>query len=259
MTVVFITGASSGIGYATALAFAKTGAHVAGTARRTERLLQLQQEINALPAGHGDFLPLTADVRDADSLQNAVAQTVEHFGQLNVVVANAGLGQRGAIVDSDWSDIETLLRTNIDGVLHTIRATVPELRRVSGGQIILISSIVYNMVSPYAASYGASKAFVSSIAASLRLELQADHIDVTDMLIGRTESEFSDKRLGQSGYGEKAGRIPRMTAEQVAQAIVDATKSKRKRIAVRWFDRVFMLANLFVPGFIGKRALRQYK
>ncbi|MEQ8672340.1 MAG: SDR family NAD(P)-dependent oxidoreductase [Aggregatilineales bacterium] len=259
MTVVFITGASSGIGYATALAFAKNGTHVAGTARRTERLLQLQNEINALPAGHGEFLPLTGDVRDADSMNRAISQTVERFGRVDVVVANAGLGQRGGIVDSEWADIETLLRTNMDGVLHTVRAAVPEMQKSGGGHIIFISSIVYNMVSPYAATYAASKAFVSSIAASLRLELSADHIDVTDMLIGRTESEFSDKRLGQAGYGEKAGRIPRMTAEQVAEAILKASHSKRKRVAIRWFDRIFMMANLLVPNVIGNRAMRQYK
>jgi len=259
MTVVFITGASSGIGYATALAYAKSGASVAGTARRTTRLQALEAEINALPAGHGEFLPLTGDVRDPSSMQKAIQETVDRFDGLDIVVANAGLGHRGSLIESQWDDLETLLRTNLDGVLHTVRASVPEMQQRGGGHIVFISSITYNMVSPYAAIYAASKAFVSSIANSLRLELEADDIYVTDMLVGRTQSEFSEKRLGASGYGEKATSIRRMSADEVAEAIVTATNQKQKRVALRWFDRLILLGNVLMPNIIGRRAMKQYR
>jgi NADP-dependent 3-hydroxy acid dehydrogenase YdfG len=164
--VVFITGASSGIGYAASLEFARRGYHVAGTARRTDKLEALQAEINKLPGmEHGDFLPLKADVRDQAELHAAVQQTVTHFGRLDVLVANAGVGHRGSLVESNWEDLEILLRTNIDGVLHSVRAAVPVMKE--GGQIVMVSSIVYNMTTPYTAVYAASKAFVSSIAKSL--------------------------------------------------------------------------------------------
>lgn len=259
--VVLITGASSGIGYATALAFARRGIHVVGTARRADRLQALGAEIAALPAPHGEFLPVAADVRDATSMKAAVFAALENFDRLDILIANAGVGQRGSITDSEWDDLAVLLRTNIDGVLHSIRAAVPALRESGGGHIVVVSSVTYAMVSPYAAVYAASKAFVSSMARSLRLELEADHIHVSEMVIGRTESEFAQKRLGASGYAEqaKASRIPRMSAEQVAAGIVDAVEQERKTVILRPFDRLLLLASRLAPGWVGRRAMKQYK
>jgi short-subunit dehydrogenase len=257
--VVLITGASSGIGKAVALAFASAGCHVAGVARRQERLQQLSQQIADLPTPHGDFLALAGDVTQAADMQQAVDATVAQFGKLDVVVANAGLGHRGAIADSDWDDIETLLRTNIDGVLHTIRAGVPALRANGGGHILTLSSVVYNMVSPYAATYGASKAFVSSMAASLRIELAPDNIHVTDFLVGRTETEFDEKRLGAGK--RSSGGIPTMQPEQVADAMVRVVlhQPNKQRVILRLFDRLLVMGNTLVPGIIGRLAKRQYK
>jgi NADP-dependent 3-hydroxy acid dehydrogenase YdfG len=258
--VVFITGASSGIGYATALAFARQGWNVIATARRPDRLLQLEQAVDALSTPHGALLPVAADVQNWDDVNDAVREGVVRFGRLDALVANAGIGQRGSVVDSQWSDIETLLRTNIDGVLHSVRAAVPEMRKVGKGHVVIISSVVYNMTTPYTAAYAASKAFVSSIASALRFELEADHIGVTDLLVGRTESEFNERRLGQAGYGAQAsGRLPRMRAEQVAAAVVRACDGKGGRYALRLFDRLIVLGNMLVPSLIGRMAMRQYK
>lgn len=257
--VAFITGASSGVGYATALEFVRQGVNVAVTARRADRLKQLEQAVHALPQPHGDILTLTADVRDRMAMQAAAGLAAKRFGRLDILVANAGVGQRGSLVDADWDDLETLLRTNMDGVLHSIRAAVPEMRQSGGGHIIIISSVVANMTAPYAALYSASKAFVSSVAHSLRLELADDHIWVTDMLLGRTDSEFQEKRLGKAGYAENASTLPRMTAEKVAKAIVKASRQRRKTVILRPFDRLIVWANALIPGFMGQRALRQYK
>lgn len=252
-----ITGASSGIGRAAALAFVQAGYHVAGTARRTERLNALRDDISALP-NTGDFLPVTGDVTEAASMQAAVDSTLERFGRLDVLVANAGIGQRGSLVDSEWDDLQTLLRTNMDGVLHSIRACVPAMRQnPNGGHIITISSVAANLVSPYAASYAASKAFVSSIASSLRLELEDDHITVTDFLVGRTQTGFNEKRLGKGARGSSS--IPTMPPEQVAQALVKAVAHPKNTVILRWFDRLIVLANKFFPGIMGRLARRQYK
>jgi len=256
--VIFITGASSGIGYATALEFAKTGAHVVGTARRIDRLTQLQAEINALPTGHGDFLPISADVQNADDVQNAMQQTMAHFGRIDVMIANAGVGHRGKLADASWDEVQTLLRTNIDGVIHSVRAIVPIMKQNGGGHIILISSVVYNMTAPYTSIYAASKAFVSSMARSLRLELKSDNIHVTDMLVGRTESEFNDKRMGAGGRNS-VGKIPIMPTEKVAKGIVMASSQKRHAVAFRLFDRLLLIGNRFLPTLIGKRAMRHYQ
>ena len=257
--VVLITGASSGIGYAAALAFARRGDHVAATARRVEKLAELRAAVDALPAPHGEILTLAADVRDADAMRAAVADTVARFGRLDVLVANAGLGQRGSIADSAWDDLDTLMRTNMDGVLHSIRAAVPALRQAGGGQIVIISSVVANMVTPFAATYAATKAFVSSLARALRWELAQDDIGVTDMRVGRTQTEFNAKRLGESGRSARATRIPEMTAEQVAAAIVRAVDRRQKTVVLRPFDRLLIVANLLIPDVIGRLAMRQYR
>jgi short-subunit dehydrogenase len=258
--VVLITGASSGIGYATALAYVRRGRHIGAAARRIERLAALEREISALSAPHGECLAIRADVCDADAMRQAVAQTVARFGRLDVLVANAGVGQRGALVESEWSDLETLLHTNIDGVLHSIRAAVPAMRQSGGGQIVIVSSVAAMAPAPYTAVYAASKAFVSSLARSLSLELELDTVSVTNLLVGVTDTEFSQRRLGTPGYGSSASSLPSMPVEQVAEAIVRATEGGRsKTVVLRWFDRLILLGNLIAPGLIGRQALKRYK
>ena len=250
---VLITGASSGIGYATALAFLQRGYHVAGTARQVASLRPLVEAAAPLPA---EFLPLAADVRDRHAMQAVVRQTVDRFGSLGVLVANAGVGQRGGVVESEWDHVETVLRTNIDGVLHSIRAAVPAMQQGGGGHIVLLSSVVYNMTVPYAAYYAASKAFVSSIGRSLRLELEADHIRVTDMIVGRTDTNFNTNRLGG---GRSGSGVPRMSPEVVAAGIVRGVERNQRQVFLRFFDRFTVWANLLIPDRIGRIALKQYK
>ncbi len=254
--IVLITGASAGIGYATALAFAQHGSHIIATARRAERLSALADVINALPIPHGNILTVTADVTDADAMRRAVAQGVEYFGRLDVLIANAGLGQRGPLADAPWEDIEIVLRTNIDGVLHSIRAAVPAMKKTGGGQIVLISSVGAQVAMPYATTYGATKAFVSSLARSLRLELESDRIGVTDMLVGRTETEFNANRRGSA---RSNSNLPAMTAEKVAAAIVKAVDRKQQTVVLRPFDRLILLGNTLAPWLIARLAKRQYK
>jgi short-subunit dehydrogenase len=255
--VVFITGASSGIGYETALEFARRGYAVVGTARREGRLAALAQEVEAISGSEQNFLAIPCDVQDRAAVQAVVDQMLSRWGRVDVLVANAGVGHRGSLVDAEWSDLKTVMRTNMDGVIHSIRAVVPAMRHNNGGHIIVISSVTYNLTAPYAAMYAATKAFVSSIAHSLRLELKKDNIYVTDMVVGRTESEFNQKRLGKAG--RTGGGIPVMPTEKVARAIVDTVGKDRRSVTLRWLDRLTTLANVLVPDIIGRLALRQYK
>ena len=255
--VVFITGASSGIGRAAALAFARAGYQVCGLARRADRLEALREEIAALPAPHGEFLAAVGDARDAAALEAAVAQTLERCGRLDVLVANAGVGQLGAIVDADWNDIETVLHTNIDGVLHSVRAAVPAMRGSGGGHILIVTSVVAGVHCPYTATYAASKAFLSSLAGSLRLELEDQNIAVTDVLVGRTLTEFNQNRLGSRD--EVRGGLPTMSAEKVALALLRAAERKPRRLIMSLFDRLILAGGVAAPGIMAHLAKRQYK
>ena len=140
--VVLITGASSGIGWAAALAFARAGYHVCGFARRAEQLDALGAAVDKLPAPHGDILPVAGDVRNPLDLKIAVERAAEQFGRLDILVANAGVGQHGAVADAEWEHLQTVLQTNIDGVMHSLRAAVPAMRAGGGGHILIISSVV---------------------------------------------------------------------------------------------------------------------
>ena len=256
--VVFITGASSGIGWETALAFARAGYHVCGMARRQERLAALDAEIANLPEPHGDFLAVAGDVRDADAVDDAVRQTVNTFGRLDALVANAGIGHSGSVVEAEWDDLQTVISTNIDGVLHGIRACVPAMREFAGGgHILIVSSVVAGVHTPYTATYAASKAFVSSLAGSLRLELEGDNIKVTDLLVGRTVTDFSANRLGPIKRGMSG--LPTMQADQVAEAIVLAARRRPKRVVFRFFDRLILLGGMLAPGIMARLAKRQYQ
>jgi len=126
-----------------------------------------------------------------------------------------------------------------------------------GGQILIVSSIVAAVHTPYTATYAASQAFVSSLAGSLRLELEDDDIQVTDLLVGRTLTDFNVNRRGPIKGG--ASGLPTMGADQVAEAIVRAARRRRKRVVFRFFDRLVLLGGMLVPGVMARLAKRQYQ
>lgn len=256
---VLITGASSGIGYATALAFARRGWNVAATARNTERLAGLVEEAGGLP---GSILPIRADVADGAAMQGAVEQVMGRFGRLDVAVANAGVGQRGAVTEAEWAHIDTVLRTNIDGIYHTVRAAIPAMRQGGrGGQIVLISSVLATLIAPYYTTYTATKAFTASFAASLRMELEDDGIGVTEMRVGRTATAFNARRLGSTDVKPKSSHklVPVMTPEFVAEGLVRAVERRSRVVYLRLFDRILAWGGVIAPGMMGRFSRGQYK
>ncbi|MFZ4825752.1 MAG: SDR family NAD(P)-dependent oxidoreductase [Phototrophicaceae bacterium] len=254
--VVFISGASSGIGYATTLELLRAGYHVAGTSRTLDNLSPLLMEIQQLPNPHGEFLPLACDVTQQEEVALAIQQAHHHFGRLHVVIANAGIGQRGDVVNAPWEDIEVVLRTNIDGVFHTVREGVRAIRSTGeGGHLVMISSVTFNMTSPGMATYAASKGFVSSLAKSLRMELEADNITVSDILVGRTHTNFNKNRRG----GERTAQgVSSMSAEVVARHIVRAIQTRQHTVTIRFIDRLIIWANVLAPQIIANIVKKQY-
>jgi short-subunit dehydrogenase len=252
--IVLITGASAGVGYETALAFARRGDKVAATARRADRLEGLVAAAKDLP---GEVLPIVADVTNPDDMKNAVAQIMAKWGRLDVLIANAGLGQRGSITESEWADLDLVLRTNIDGLLHTIRAGVPEMRKSGGGIIITISSVVSYAPGAYSAIYSASKNAVNTIARTLRSELAKNNIWVTNIILGQTHSEFAEKRRGKPG--RVASKLPTMTPEFVAHRLVILSRLRRREVILRPVDRVIVFIGVFFPWIMDRIMERIYR
>ncbi len=185
--VVAITGASSGIGEATARHLAAAGAHVVLGARRTDRLATLAGEIRAA-GGTASFRAL--DVTDLADTQGFVAHAVSEFGRLDVIVNNAGvmpLSPLSALKVDEWN---RMIDVNIRGVLNGIAASLPVMNEQGSGQIVNLSSIGGHAVSPTAAVYCATKFAVRAISDGLRQE--TDRIRVSVVSPGVTESELAE-------------------------------------------------------------------
>ena len=217
--IVLITGASSGIGEATARLLASKGAHVVLGARRTERLEILCGEINA-SGGVAHFQAL--DVTRRDDMQGFVDFALKLHGRVDVIVNNAGvmpLSKLEALKVSEW---DRMIDVNIRGVLHGVAAGLPLMQKQQSGQFINIASIGAYTVSPTAAVYCATKFAVRAISEGLRQEVGGD-IRVTVISPGVTESELAESISDEGGRAEmREFRKIAIPAMAVARAIAYA-------------------------------------
>lgn len=216
--VVLITGASSGIGEATARLLARKGIHVVLGARRTERLKTLVSEIRA-EGGSAEYHAL--DVTSLEAMQAFVGFAKETFGRIDVIVNNAGvmpLSKLEVLKIDEWN---RMIDVNIRGVLHGIAAGLPLMQHQGSGQFVNISSIGGHAVSPTAAVYCATKFAVGAISEGLRQEVS--NIRVTVISPGVTESELADSISdSEARQGMQDFRRVAIPAEAIARAIAFA-------------------------------------
>jgi len=213
---VFITGATSGFGQAAARRYAEAGARVIATGRRGDRLRQLQDEL-----GKDKCHIVELDVRDYEAMQAAIESLPAPFDAINVVIANAGLalGMQPA-AETEMSDWDTMVDTNVKGLMYTIRLLLPGLIERGGGHIVTVGSVAGDY--PYAGGsvYGATKAFVKQFALNLRSDLQGKNVRVTNIEPGLTETEFSLVRF--KGDADKAAKPYEGTQAMNADDIVES-------------------------------------
>ena len=211
---LLVTGATAGIGAATARLFVRHGWRVIGTGRRAERLRALQEEL-------GDaFLGLEIDMRDLRALES-LAQLNAPWGDIDLLVNNAGLAPpMNDLQDSDWADLETVLHTNITGLVALTRALLPGLIERKGG-VINLSSVAGTYPYRGGAVYGASKAFVRQFSLDLRCDLAGTGVRVTSIEPGMAETEFTLVRTkGDQAASDKLyADMDPMTAEDLAETI----------------------------------------
>jgi NADP-dependent 3-hydroxy acid dehydrogenase YdfG len=217
--VVLVTGASSGIGEATARLLAERGHHVVLGARRTERLAALTEDIRAA-GGSAEHHPL--DVTDADRVRAFVDAARSGHGRVDVLVNNAGvmpLSRLEALRLDEWN---RMIDVNVRGVLHGIAAALPVMRAQRHGQIVNVASIGAHQVSPTAAVYCATKYAVWAISEGLRQEVGGD-IRVTTICPGVTESELAESISDPVGREEmRTYRSVAIPASSVGAAIAFA-------------------------------------
>jgi serine 3-dehydrogenase (NADP+) len=241
-SVIILTGASAGIGAATARALAEAGANVVLSARRAERLAELTAATAQFP---GRRLAVPGDIRDESYAHELVQQTIAEFGRLDVLINNAGVGQNSLLADITAAQLRQLWDTNVNGLLYATQAALPQMKQQRRGQIINISSIVGQRPLLHSAVYSASKTAVNFLSRSLRLELRPYGITVTLVYPGLTATEFAAARLGRAA--PPRGRFAAVSPERVAQAIVGAIRHGRSEVYVTWYDWLFTHLNRLFP------------
>lgn len=174
--VVLITGASSGIGHALALELGRGGARLGLLARRDEALSALAAEVER--AG-GKALALKADVRDAEEVRKATARLLEQWGNIDVLVANAGRSTTTGATALDAAEAGDVITVNVVGVVNSVAAVLPSMLARKEGHLVVISSLAAFRGLPKSAAYSASKAAVSTFFESLRVDLAGSGVDVT--------------------------------------------------------------------------------
>ena len=219
--IVFITGASAGIGAATALAFAAEGVRLLLAARRAEKLALVASE--ALERGAAAVHSISLDVRDHRAVQNAVDSLPEIWAPIDVLVNNAGLS-RGLdkVYTGDIEDWDEMIDTNVKGLLYVTRALVPGMVVRGHGHIINMGSTAGELTYPNGAVYCASKAAEKAINDGLRQDLLGTPVRVTSVDPGMVETDFSLVRF--HGDEERAAKVYKgitpLTPEDVADTIV---------------------------------------
>ncbi|NBD24915.1 SDR family NAD(P)-dependent oxidoreductase [Paenibacillus glycinis] len=217
--VVLITGASAGIGSATARRFATAGAKLALAARSADRLHRLAEELKAQGS---DVIALPADVSDPKQVQRLIEETVRHFGRLDVVVNNAGQAAVGAIADINPEDLRNIFDLNVIGPLTAMQAAIPIMREQGGGLIINVSSVVAKMNIPGIGAYAATKSALNMLSDTARAELASEHIRVISVYPRATATEFGKNALGTIQSPPQGSSNPSDTPEFVADNILAA-------------------------------------
>ncbi len=245
--VVVVTGASSGIGRATALSFAAQGAAVVLAARRMEALREVARECEA--AG-GAALAVPTDVSDEKAVQEVARRAAERFGRIDVWVNNAAVTAFAPFQDIPLEDFRRILDVNVMGYVHGARAALPYLREQGKGVLVNVSSIVSSVPQPYTHAYSMSKAAVRTLGASLRQELILDgakQVKVCTVLPATIDTPFFDHTANYTGRKAKA-MPPVYSAERVARAIVNVVRVPRREVVVGPMGRNLIVQAKLAPG-----------
>jgi hypothetical protein len=219
--IVFVTGASSGIGAATAMEFARHGARLVLCARRLERLQAMEGELR--DAGATDLLLLEMDVRNREAVQRVLNGLPDAWRSIDVLVNNAGLS-RGLtkLYEDDIENWEEMIDTNVKGLLYVTRAIVPGMVKRNHGHVINLGSIAGHMAYANGGVYCATKAAERFISDGLRIDVNGTAVRVTSIDPGMVETDFSKIRF--RGDEERAAKtyqnVDPLQAEDIADAIV---------------------------------------
>ena len=257
-SVVFITGASSGIGEALAYEYAKQGAKLALVARRSDRLKAIEAKIKTL---RSEAISLVGDVTKANDLNESVKQAIEKYSRIDIAIANAGFGVVGPFEQLEAEDYRRQFETNIFGVLNTVWAVLPELKKTKG-TLVLIGSVAGHISLAQASPYGMSKFAIHALAESLRAELKPAGVSVVLIAPGFIESDI--RKVDNHGVSHANQKEPLpaylvMPKEKAARQMVRAIFRKKREAVITYVGKLAVFLKNHFPAliwFIAERGVR---
>ncbi len=257
--IAVVTGASSGIGAATARRLAREGLQVVLVARRRERLEQLAGEIRA--AG-GRATVVAADLRREAERLRVFAEIARRCGGIDILVNNAGLGWYGYGDEMSWTTALELLQVNVEAVVQFTLGFLGRMRRRNSGHIINVGSISGSLPSQGIAVYGATKSFLDNFTTALYRELAGTHVHVSVVRAGPVRTEFGEAALQhENGLHVPTEKIG-VSAEKIADRIWDLVRRPRRVVYVPGWMRVVPWAELafgWIIDRVGPLLLKKQK
>lgn len=249
--IVWITGASSGIGRAMALEFAKNGATVVASARRMDELQKLVAEIEN---SGGKAKAFFCDILEEKSIKNCVDQIIQEFNKLDVAVANAGFGVFGKMEDLTQEEWQRQLQGNVIGLALTAKHALPHLKETKG-RLALVGSVGAYLPNPYVGAYGASKAAVNSIGLTFQVELLDTGVSCTTLHPGFVKSEIA--RIDNEGVWHPDRNDPRPAkmmwpTENAAKVMVKAIFNRKRNYIFTAHGKFFIWIQRLFPGVMRK-------
>lgn len=250
--VIIVTGASSGIGLASAQKFASLGAKVVLAARSLDKLEKIASDLNQRFAAHNSQLIahcIKTDVTKEEDCKNLIDQTVRHFGKIDVLVNNAGISMRAVFKDLDLTVMKSLMDTNFWGTVYCTKYALPYLLKSKGSVVGVISTAGYVGL-PARTGYSASKFAVRGFLETLRIEHLYDGLHVMIFAPGFTTSNIRNVAL--TADGSPQGETPRneermMSAERVARIMARGVMKKKTHMVLTPLGKATLIANRRLP------------
>ena len=242
--IVVVTGASRGLGAATAEAFAVRGAKVILLARSAAQLHRVAAQITACG---GEGLVFPADLRDRYAVEQAFDEILRRFKHIDVLVNLAGVKYEGSVESTDYDAAVEALRVNYLGAMLCCQAVIPSMRARGSGHIINVSSVLGKRATPQRGAYSASKAALNALTDALRMELAGSRINVTLVCPGRLTEE------GEEQHGWLATSNAR-----AAEAIVSCVQHRPRELVLTLAGRILVVLNALTPAFLD-RMLRGWR
>jgi short-subunit dehydrogenase len=255
--IVWITGASAGIGEATAIALAKEGAKLVISARRVEELNRVKLQLK-LPESHVMVLPMDAEKQN--EFQSLCDQVIDRFGRIDILFNNAGISQRGQVTDTQPEVYRKLMEVNFFGVVALTKVVLPYMIKQNAGQIAVTSSLSGKLGSPHRSGYCASKHALHGFFDALRAEVYSNNIQITMICPGYINTNISINALSPDGtkHGKKdQNQEHGLDVTVCANKIILAIKNKKTEVYMGGKEVLGVYLKRFLPNLLNKILIKQ--